>query len=84
MSAPDDIRDAAAESEEAAHSGLVHQLGMMVRALLASSVGKRLILLIAIISIIVVATAYGQIRLNRWNKPFFDALSRRYFHEFLV
>src|SRR5471030_562886 len=84
MSALKDISDAASESEEAAHSGLVHQLGMMVRALLASSVGKRLIGLIAIIFIIVVATAYGQIRLNRWNKPFFDALSRRDLREFLV
>src|SRR5471030_1520016 len=84
MSALKDISDAASESEEAAHSSLGHQLGMIVRALLASSVGKTLILLIAVISIIVIATAYGQIRLNRWNKPFFDALSRRDFHEFLV
>jgi vitamin B12/bleomycin/antimicrobial peptide transport system ATP-binding/permease protein len=84
MSAPEDISDAASESEEAAHSTLGHQLGMMVRALLASSVGKTLILLIGIISVIVIATAYGQIRLNRWNKPFFDALSRRDFREFLV
>lgn len=26
---------------------------------------------------IVSATAYGQIRLNAWNKPFYDALSRK-------
>src|SRR5665213_1207493 len=84
MSAPQDSAGAAAESEEAAHSGLGHQLGMMVRALLASSVGKQLIGLVAVITIVVVATAYGQIRLNRWNKPFFDALSRRDFREFLV
>src|SRR5450759_261021 len=84
MSAPEDISDAASESEEAAHSSLGHQLGMIVRALLASSVGKTLILLIGIISVIVIATAYGQISLNRWNKPFFDALSRRDFREFLV
>jgi len=84
MAAAKDISGPTSESEEAAHSGLVHQLGMMVRALLASSVGKTLILLLAVIFIIVVATAYGQIRLNRWNKPFFDALSRRDFREFLV
>ncbi|HEX4268346.1 MAG TPA: ABC transporter ATP-binding protein/permease, partial [Steroidobacteraceae bacterium] len=26
---------------------------------------------------VVVVTAYGQVRLNRWNQPFYDALSRR-------
>ncbi|MGC2462711.1 MAG: ABC transporter ATP-binding protein/permease, partial [Steroidobacteraceae bacterium] len=28
-------------------------------------------------------TTYGQIRLNRWSKPFYDALSRRDFRDFL-
>src|SRR6202041_730034 len=32
---------------------------------------------------VVAATAYGQIRLNSWNKPFFDALSRRDLRDFL-
>ena len=32
---------------------------------------------------VIVATAYGQIRLNSWNKPFYDALSRRDLHDFL-
>jgi len=84
MHPPEDILGAASDSEEAAHSGLKQQLGMMVRALLASPVGKTLIWLVAAVLVIVIATAYGQIRLNRWNKPFFDALSRRDFHEFLV
>jgi len=56
---------------------------MMTRAIFASPVGKVLILLVIAVILVVVATAYGQIRLNRWNKPFFDALSRRDFHGFL-
>jgi putative ATP-binding cassette transporter len=84
MQPQEDIARAAAEIEEAAHSGLRRQMGMMVRALLASSVGKTLIWLVVGVFVIVVATAYGQIRLNRWNKPFFDALSRRDFREFLL
>jgi vitamin B12/bleomycin/antimicrobial peptide transport system ATP-binding/permease protein len=84
MHPPEDIFGGVSDSEEAAHSGLRQQLGMMVRALLASPVGKTLIWLVAAVLVIVIATAYGQIRLNRWNKPFFDALSRRDFHEFLV
>ena len=40
-------------------------------------------MLLAGITVVVVATTYGQIRLNRWNKPFYDALSRRDFRDFL-
>jgi putative ATP-binding cassette transporter len=74
---------AASDSEDAAHSRLVPQLGMMVRALMASPVGKTLIWLFLGILLVVVATTYGQIRLNRWSKPFYDALSRRDFRDFL-
>jgi putative ATP-binding cassette transporter len=34
--------------------------------------------------LVIAVTAYGQIRLNRWNKPFYDALSHRDFKEFLA
>jgi putative ATP-binding cassette transporter len=71
------------EPQEGAHTRLLPQLGMMLRALLASSVGRTLLLLAAGLLIIIVATAYGQIRLNRWNRPFYDALSRRDFFAFL-
>ena len=74
---------AAADAEETAHSGLVPQLGMMTRALMASPVGKTLVWLLLGILLVVVATTYGQIRLNRWSKPFYDALSRRDFRDFL-
>jgi vitamin B12/bleomycin/antimicrobial peptide transport system ATP-binding/permease protein len=84
MHSAEDTSGGASETEEAAHSGLGAQLGMIVRALRASSVGKTLIGLIAATLVIVIATAYGQIVLNRWNKPFFDALSRRDLHAFLV
>ena len=69
---------------EAAHSGLVPQLGMIVRAMLASPVAKSLIGLIAAIFVVIAATAYGQVWLNRWNQPFYDALTRRDFRDFLV
>ncbi len=55
---------------------------MMLRVLLASPVGKTLVLLAAAVFVVVLATAYGQIRLNRWNKPFYDALSRRDYLDF--
>ncbi len=47
-----------------------------------STVGKSLKILMFVIVVVIVATAYGQIRLNSWNRPFFDALSRRDLREF--
>lgn len=67
---------------EAAHQGLLRQMVMMIRAIFASPVGKALAWLAAALLFVIVATAYGQIRLNRWNQPFFDALSRRDLRDF--
>lgn len=72
------------ESEaDAAPTGLVTQVRTLTRAIFASPAGKSLAGLIVVTVLIVAATAYGQIRLNGWNKPFFDALSRRDLREFL-
>ena len=56
---------------------------MMTRVIFASRVGKTVLLLVVTLIIVVIATAYGQIRLNAWNKPFYDALSRRDLRTFL-
>jgi putative ATP-binding cassette transporter len=68
---------------KAANLGFLRQLGLVVRAISSSPVAKRLAVLIAVIILVIVATAYGQIRLNSWNKPFYDALSRRDLRDFL-
>ena len=68
---------------EKAASGLGRQLGMMIRALRGSPVAKTLVALCVTVVLVIVATAYGQIRLNSWNKPFYDALSRRDLHDFV-
>ncbi len=62
---------------------LGRQIGLMVRTIYRSTAGKAVILLIAAIVVVVAATAYGQIRLNGWNQPFYDALSRRDLRDFL-
>ena len=78
------LADAATDIDEAAHAGLVPQLSMMIRALFASPVRNTLLLLgFGLVSVILI-TAYGQIRLNSWNQPFYDALSRRDLKDFLV
>ena len=78
-----EIVSATAEIDEAAHAGLVPQLGMMARALLSSPVRNQLLLLGLAVFGVIVATAYGQNRLNNWNKPFYDALARRDLHQFV-
>src|SRR5580692_1099934 len=70
-------------TEESANSGLVPQLGMMTRALWAAPVRNTLLLLSGALFTVIAVTAYGQIRLNNWNQPFYDALSRRDFEQFL-
>ncbi len=79
---PPKIAGSAPEGEPP-HEGLIDQVGQILRAVFTSPVGKRLMVLIATIVLVVVATAYGQIRLNGWNKPFYDALSRRDMRDFL-
>ena len=79
-----EIASATAEIDEAAHAGLVPQLSMMIRALLASPIRNQLLLLGLSVFGVVAATAYGQNRLNSWNKPFYDALAHRDLHGFLL
>ena len=80
---PEDRTDAHAAPEgDAVAQGLFRQVGLITRAIAGSGVGKVLVFLI-IGLFLIVATAYGQIRLNAWNKPFYDAISRRDLHDFL-
>jgi putative ATP-binding cassette transporter len=69
---------AAARDEE-----LAPQLWMMITTFFNSPGRNTLILLGAALCVVVALTAYGQIKLNAWNKPFYDALSRKDFIEFL-
>ncbi len=63
--------------------GVARQAGLIIRTVFGSPVGKKLVVLVAVTVLVVAATAYGQIRLNHWNKPFYDALSRRDLRDFL-
>jgi putative ATP-binding cassette transporter len=75
---------ARSDSGDIADARLVPQGRMMLKAAWASPVRKTLLWLTGAIFLVIVATAYGQIRLNRWNQPFYDALERRDLDDFLV
>jgi vitamin B12/bleomycin/antimicrobial peptide transport system ATP-binding/permease protein len=80
---PKATADLQEEAEELANSGIVPQMQMMARALWAAPVRNTLFWLSGSLFFVIAATAYGQIRLNTWNQPFYDALSHRNFTEFL-
>jgi putative ATP-binding cassette transporter len=63
---------------------LLSQLDMMIRALFASPLRNRLLIIGGAIFLVIVATTYMQIRLNRWNQPFYDAIERHNLHEFFI
>src|SRR5580693_8500892 len=74
--------DGSSDFDGTAESGLLAQVGMMLRASWASPVRGALIALVVGTFLVVAATAYGQIKLNTWNQPFYDALSHKNLHEF--
>ncbi|PTE08832.1 glycosyl transferase family 1, partial [Mesorhizobium helmanticense] len=80
---PDDMARASVEA-----SSLRDQLATIRLALAASPVRKYLLWLSIGIVAVIVATSVGQVLLNRWNQPFYDALARRdmqgFLHQLLV
>ena len=68
---------------EAPQAGVVAQARMIYRAIFASTVGRRVILLLAGLVVAILVTSFGQIILNRWNQPFYDAITRRDLPDFL-
>jgi len=62
---------------------LAPQLWMMITTFWNSPGRDKLLLLGGAVGAVVALTAYLQIKLNAWNKPFYDALSLKNFSEFL-
>jgi len=62
---------------------LVPEMLTLFRALWASPQRNKIVGLGVGLVAVVGATAFGQIRLNAWNRPFYDAISRKDLREFL-
>jgi vitamin B12/bleomycin/antimicrobial peptide transport system ATP-binding/permease protein len=80
---PDQAATPKPDEEEISDARLLPQLDMMARALWSAPVRNTLIFLSAALFLVIAVTAYGQIRLNAWNQPFYDALSHRNFAQFI-
>src|ERR1700733_676177 len=62
---------------------LTPQMLIMFRAILASPQRTKLLLLGVATVTVIGTTAFGQVRLNAWNQPFYNALTRKDLVEFL-
>lgn len=59
------------------------QLGLMLRAFVSSPLRNVILIMTGTSLAVIVATAAGQVLLNRWNQPFYDAIERRSLSDFL-
>jgi putative ATP-binding cassette transporter len=73
----------AADAAETPRAGAGYQARMIYRAIAASPVGRRVIVLVAGLVVAILITSFGQVVLNAWNQPFYDAITRRDLNEFL-
>jgi putative ATP-binding cassette transporter len=62
---------------------LANQVRVLVRAVNRTPGRTRLYVLAGAILLVIIATAVMQVRLNAWNRPFYDAIEQRNFAEFL-
>jgi putative ATP-binding cassette transporter len=67
----------------AAQISLLSEVRRMATVIARSRERNRMFLLIAGLVVVVAGTAYMQTRLNAWNQPFYDALTRKDLPEFL-
>jgi vitamin B12/bleomycin/antimicrobial peptide transport system ATP-binding/permease protein len=72
------------KTEQIPAPALWQQLSVMFRAFWNSPERNRIVLLVAGVVAVIGLTAFGQIRLNAWNRPFYDSLARKDFPEFLT
>ncbi|WP_337267823.1 ABC transporter ATP-binding protein/permease [Oryzifoliimicrobium ureilyticus] len=71
-----------------AEIGLFDRLKIMFAAFWASEVRFRILTLGTVLIVVILATAYATVILNRWNAPFYDAIARRdlpsFFHQLKI
>ena len=67
----------ARSADRGTRDSLLSEIIGMIPAFWASRQRNRLLMLAFALVAVIVATAYAQIRLNAWNQPFYNALTRK-------
>jgi putative ATP-binding cassette transporter len=70
-------------ADRVAESRLAPQMAMMARTFWASPERNKILLLGVGLVVVIGVSAFGQVRLNAWNQPFYDALSHKNLSGFL-
>jgi putative ATP-binding cassette transporter len=70
-------------ADAAGNVSLLSEIRRMAAVIARSRERKRMRLLAVALIVVVAGTAYMQTRLNAWNQPFYDALTRKDLSEFL-
>ncbi len=69
--------DGAGDVESAAQDSLLSEVMGMASVFWTSRQCNRLLMMAAALIAVVGATAYAQVKLNAWNRPFYNALTRK-------
>lgn len=78
-----DMNDTQASPAAVPDISFIRQLGIAWRAFWEADTRYRIIILATVLLAIILLTTYGQILLNRWNVPFYNALEQRDIDAFL-
>jgi putative ATP-binding cassette transporter len=84
MSQQPKARDGDGIARVASQDRVISELMGGAAALWASRQRTKILMLFAALVAVVGATAYAQIRLNAWNRPFYNALSHKNLSEFVT
>jgi len=79
----DTAEEAGVPSETPSENAFGMHVGHMASAFMGSPARNAVLLLGLAILGVILATAYGQIILNRWNQPFYDAMEKRDLNAFI-
>jgi len=63
---------------------LASQIWLMFRAFWSSKARNGILAKLLAIIVVILITILGQLRLNAWNRPFYDAIAERNFKNFLL
>ena len=77
MAEPSKPPDGAGRADSPTQESLFSEMIGMTRAFWASRQRNKLVMLAVALTVVVGATAYMQIRLNAWNRPFYNALTHK-------